>query len=243
MAGLARDRGEVGVDAFIFMLLINMTLFARDLFGRVDGVVVGDHASQHLMVGRDMTVGTQEVFLAHVDVNVLVGEVQAFIKVAVLHTVAAAAVKVALATIFTGRRAHTLGRCQQVHSNSGVAEGALAVDASIGVAGETVHVIGICQGRFAARFPAVAGVAGHALVLISLGADAEVVDLVDLADGDGLIAPGHIKGFAFPSPMRGHHHIFGSVFVTFQAGLGDILWFFKGALDNVCMIHVDGVLG
>jgi hypothetical protein len=37
--------------------------------------------------------------------------------------------------------------------------------------------------------------ARHAFVLIALRADAEVVDLVDLADGNRSIAPRNIEGF------------------------------------------------
>ena len=60
------------------------------------------------------------------------------------------------------------------------------------MAGKTIHVFGIALLYFLAFFPAVAGVAGHTFVLVALRANAEVVDLVDLADCHGIIAPGDI---------------------------------------------------
>src|SRR5512145_2972883 len=93
MTGLAGDRGEMCVDALIFMLLVDMALFTGDLFLGIDRVVVRDHAPLDLVVIRPMAVGPLHVQLASlVRVVVLRAEVEALILVAVLDAVPAAAV-------------------------------------------------------------------------------------------------------------------------------------------------------
>ena len=92
------------VDAFIFMLLVDMALLAGNLFLGIDGVVVCNHAAQDLMILGLVAVGTLHIEVAaHVDVIVFRGEVQAFIQVAVLDAISAAAIEVALPAVLTSR--------------------------------------------------------------------------------------------------------------------------------------------
>ena len=94
----------MGVDAFIFMLLIDMTLFTGNLFLRINGVIVRDHATQDLMILCPMAVRTLHInFATHMDVVVLSGEVEALIKVAVFDAVPAAAIEVTFATVLARR--------------------------------------------------------------------------------------------------------------------------------------------
>ena len=85
----------MGVDAFIFMFLIHMALFARDLFFWVDGVVICNHAPEDLVIFCPVAVNALHiVFATHVDVVIFRGEVQTFVEVTVFDAVSAAAIKV-----------------------------------------------------------------------------------------------------------------------------------------------------
>ena len=159
-----------------------------------------------------------------------------------LDAVAAAAVEVAFAAVIARGRAHGLCRGQQVGPLGGIAIFAFGIRGRVRVAGEAVHVFGIVEIVVGIR-PAVAGVAGHALLFVALRADAEVVDLVGLADGDRLVAPGNVKRLALPREVGGSHHFSGGVRVAFQAGLGHFLPGGEIPLNNVFMVGVGDVAG
>ena len=193
---MAGDSRKVGIDAFIFMLLVDVALLAGNLFLRVNGVVVCDHAAKDLVIGGYVTVRALHVeFAAHMYIERLIGEVETFVEVAVFDAVTAAAVEVAFAAVLAGYSTDALGCGKKVNAFSRVAKCAFAVSAGICVAGEAVYVFGVGLLNFLAFFPSVTGMAGHAFVFVALRADTEVVDLIDLADGYILITPGDIKSF------------------------------------------------
>ena len=110
------------------MLLIDVTLFTRNLFFRVDRVIVCDHASEDLMIVRPMTSGALHVQIAtHVDVVVLRGEVETLVEVTMLDAVAASAIEVTFAAVLTRRCTDRTRRGEQINTFSGVAEQAFAV--------------------------------------------------------------------------------------------------------------------
>jgi hypothetical protein len=67
------------------------------------------------------------------------------------------------------------------------------------MAGEAVHVFLRGEIVLSEFLPAVADMAGHASFLVALRADAEVVDLVGFADGDGFVAPGDVEFLSIPT--------------------------------------------
>ena len=76
MTGLAGNRSEMGVDALVFMFLIHVTLFAGNLLFGVNGVIVREHATKDLMIGRDVTISALHVEVAaHVYIKTLIGEI------------------------------------------------------------------------------------------------------------------------------------------------------------------------
>jgi hypothetical protein len=85
--------------------------------------------------------------------------------------------------------------------------------------------------------------AGHTFLFISLGSDAEIVDLVDFTDGYGFISPGDIERFTFPGPMGGSHQLSGGIGVAFQAGSGYVLASFEGSLDDISVACMSDGLG
>src|SRR5829696_3954659 len=104
--------------------------------------------------------------------------------------------------------------------------------------GKAIYIFGICERSFSALFPAVACMAGHALILIALRADAKVVDLIDLTYRYRGITPGDIEGLGLPRPVRGLHHSGCGVFMTRKTGAGHILSGIEFTLENVGMIHM-----
>jgi hypothetical protein len=84
---------------------------------------------------------------------------------------------------------------------------------------------------------------GHTLVFVALGPDAKVIDLIDLANRNGCIAPGYVKGLGFPRPMRGPHHLSRGIPMTFQAGACHILARFEFTSDDIRMIDMHRLLG
>src|SRR4030042_77988 len=70
--------------------------------------------------------------------------------------------------------------------------------------------------------PPIAGVAGGAARPVGLDADAEVVQEIGLADGNGLLFSFDHYGVAEPGPVGGHGHLMGGLGVAFEAGLGHL---------------------
>ena len=83
--------------------------------------------------------------------------------------------------------------------------------------------------------PSKTNVTGHALLLVTLRADAKIVDLVNFSNGDGFSAPGNVEGLALPGPVRSLHDLLGCIRVAFQAVGSDILGGFKRTGDDVCV--------
>ena len=242
VAGLAGHRLQVGIDALIFVGGVAVAVGAGHLLIGGDDVVIRQQAAQDDVVFAPVAVGADQVLAAHVHIQALRREVQGFIQVAVLDAVAAAAVEVAGAAVLARGGAHALGGRRQVNALGGVAKITLAISCRIGVADQAVHV-----GRFVEIegiiFPAVTSVTAHALLFIALAADAEVVDLVLLANGDRLVAPGHLHRLTLPGPVGGAHQLLGRIGVAFQAGGGDFLPGGIGAGQQVGVAGMDGMLG
>ncbi len=191
-----------------------------------------------------MTVGALHVELTtHMDVIIFGGEVQTLVEVAVLDAVPAAAVEVTFATILARRRTDRTCRGKQIYAVGRITEQAFAVRAGVGMAGETIYVFRVGLFRFFTGFPAIPGMTGHAFVFIALGADAEVIDLVDLSDRHWGIAPGNIESLRFPCPVCGAHHLSRGIWMTFQAGARDFLSRFQFAFDDIRVVHMHRLLG
>ena len=94
-------------------------------------------------------------------------------------------------------------------------------------------------------FPTVTDMAGHTAFLITLGANAEVVDLVLLTDSDRIIPPGNLEWSAFPGPVGGLHHIVGCILMAFQTGFGYFLTGYEWTLDDIKSLlwHMDDIWG
>lgn len=212
-----------------------MAIGALHLFLWIDRVIISDHTAQHLMVLRAVAVGAEKILTPHMYIEVFAGEIQAFIKVTVFDAIAAAAIEMALAAVIACGSAHTLGGGRQVNAFGRVAKIAFCICAGISMTNQAVYIllVGEIIGGFFG--PAVAGMTGHAGLLVALGADAEIVDLVDFANCHGLIAPGNFKRFAFPGPVGGCHKFTGRVWVAFQAGFGDFLGSLIRTFHQICM--------
>lgn len=176
----------MGVDALILVQVGCVAVGTGSLvLGRVDRD--GNHLAANVVVYRLMAVGALEIEAAHMDVLAFLGEQEALVEVPVLDAVAATAVEVALAAVVTGGAAHALCGGDEVHFLYRVAVVTLGVEAGIGVAYQAVNIL-LRSKVIRQFFPAIARMAGRTRLLIAFGADAEVVDLVEFADGDRLIA-------------------------------------------------------
>ena len=110
------------------------------------------------------------------------------------------------------------------------------------MAGQAVNIILVLEIEVFI-FPTITNVAGHAFLLVSLGANAEVVNLIFLPDGNWAFPPGHFNWITFPGPMGCLHNIKGYILVAFQASNGNITAVFEGALNDIYVVGVDGSLG
>ena len=105
------------------------------------------------------------------------------------------------------------------------------------VANQAVYVFFLAKVEFGA-VPAITGMAAGAACPVALNANAEVIDLVLFANGDGFVTAGQHNRGAFPCPMDSLCDLVGGVFVTFQAGAGHIGAGFKGACNQVGVVYV-----
>ena len=81
------------VDAVIIVLLVDVALFAGDLFSWVDGVIVRNHATEDLVILGPVAISALKVQVAaHVNIFVLAWEVETLVKITVLDAVSAAAI-------------------------------------------------------------------------------------------------------------------------------------------------------
>ena len=214
VARLAGDSVGVGADARVGVQRLLMAVGAghgRRLHLGADRNAV----TQNLVILAAVAIDTLKAQLAHVDVDAGVGIVEALIQIAVLDGVAAAAVEVAAAAVLARRPAHAARRGDEVNPFGRVARGAFAIGSSVGVAGQAIDV-GLLSEVKAVVFPAVTGVTRCTARPVTLDADAEVVELVLLADSHQLIAAGQLHRLALPRPVGRLHHLLRGRLMTLQ---------------------------
>ena len=74
--------------------------------------------------------------------------------------------------------------------------------------GQAVNIFDIGVIKWLLTFlPANSDVAGHAFLLVTLGADAKIVELIRFADRDRFIPPRNIERLTFPGPVGGGHDL------------------------------------
>ena len=108
VTGLASDTGHVQIDPFIRMEVGRVTIGAGHLFLGRDLIIIGQQASLDLVGRRLVTVGAEEIVLAHVNIQVGRREVETLIQVTMFDAIAAAAVEVTFATVVTRGGTDTL---------------------------------------------------------------------------------------------------------------------------------------
>ena len=164
----------MGVDALILVQVGRVAVRAGNLIlGRIHRD--RNHLAANVVIDSLVAVGALEVEAAHMDVLVFLGEVETLIQVAVLDAVAAAAVEVTFAAVFTRGAAHALRSGDEVYFLNRVAIVALGIEVCIGMASQAVDVL-CCSEIIGKVFPAIARMTGRACFLIARGADAEVVE-------------------------------------------------------------------
>ena len=214
MTGLAGHTLDVGINAFVVVKLLVVTIYALNLIFRSNQVVVCYHFAQDAVFLSLVAVGAREIQRAHVDVKIPVGVEKVFVQFAVFYSVSAATIEVAGSTVVAAGVAHTLGRGKQINAFGGIAIVGFSVKIHISMAGQTVDV-GLVGEVIILIFPAVTNVTGHAFLLVALCADTKVVDLVFLTNSHRPVAPGHIGRLAFPGPMGCLHYLESCIFMTF----------------------------
>ena len=201
MARLAGDGLSMSIQTFIGMQLSVMAVGASHLLRRFDGVVIGDEFAFDGMIFCGVAIGALQIVFAHVHVGLGGGIVQTLIEITVLDSVAAAAVKMTVATLLPRRSGYTLRSSSQVNSICRVAILAFAVT-TLGVTYQAIYILGFSKIRVSrAFFPTITGMATGAAFLIALRADTKIVDLIYLANGHGFGSSFNGDGFTFPSPM------------------------------------------
>ena len=106
---------------------------------------------------------------------------------------------------------------------------------------QTIHIERVAEIIGLIFLPVITRVASHTSLLIALGADTEIIYLVDLPYSYRFIPALHIERFALPSEMCGVHDLLGGFLVAFQTGTGYIRTSFKFTLDNIGMAGMCGV--
>ena len=219
VAGLAGHGGQVRVEAFVVVGRRGVAVRARDA-SRVA------HADRHappgdLVIARAVAVDALEVVAAHMDVDVRGGMNHRAVEVPVLDRVPAAPAEVAGAAVRAGGSPHGLRRGEQIDVGGRQSAGSalLAVLAAAIVADEAVDPFGVGEVEGGVG-PAVAGMTGGAGRPVGLDGDAEVVDEVLLADGDG--RAGALGMIAGPGPVRRVEHVPTGLLVAAEAGAGDL---------------------
>jgi len=129
--------------------------------------------------------------------------------VLIIAAFAASAVEMARAAALAAGVADVSGDVDQVDAFDGQAGRALDVGSGGVVTHQAVDVFLNAEIKIGA-VPSVTGVAAGAAFPIGLDPDAEVVELVLLADGDRLVAAGKLIGLALPGPVDRPHHLLGS---------------------------------
>ena len=138
-----------------------------------------------------------EAVFAHMNIDAGGGEIEAFIQIAMLNGVAAAAFEVTAAAVFAGRAGDALGHYCQVNTFSRIAAFALGVGAAVVVANQAVDILLLGKGVAVIR-PAVAGMARGTRGPVAFDTDTEVVDAVLLAQRYRFVTLGHVNRIAFP---------------------------------------------
>ncbi len=219
-AGLAGDGIGVGVDPVVVVQLFVVAVGAIHLIGIVDAD--RDRAPLDRVIGRLVTVGALEIVAPHVHVKFLVGEVQAFVQVAMFDRVAAAAVEMTASAVFAGGQTDALRGGDQIDAFGWQAGRRFHILARLVVAHQAVDVLR-CGGfdEVWAR-PAVTGMAACAAGPVALDADAKVVDGVGFADRNRLFTPIDLHWRGLPCPVIGRHDFRRCLLVAVQAGQGDV---------------------
>ena len=204
VTGLAGDRTGVVVQPLVVVRLLGVTVGAVDLVLVVHAH--RDRAPGHVVMGRAVTVGAGEVQLAHVDIQLVAGEQQRIVQVAMLDRIAAAALEVTTAAVLARRVAHAFGHGHQVHPFGGIPGIGLDIRAGIVVADQTVHV-GFDAKVVVRILPAIPRMTCGAGRPVGRDADAEVVEQVLFAAIHRLVVTGQRVRAGFPRPVRCLHHL------------------------------------
>jgi hypothetical protein len=228
----------MGVDSVILMEVLSMAVCAVDLIGIIQAD--GDGSAHDVVVLSLMAVRTQEIVLSHVDIDGGRREVEGFIQVTVLDSIATPAVEVAGTAVLACRLSHTAGDFQEIHTLDRDPGIAFHISACVVMANQAVNILLTAEIEISI-FPPVTGVAGSAGGPVSLDTDAEIIEGVLLAHGDNAVPVLELIRLTFPGPMDGGHHFLGGVRVTFQAGAGDVLTGFIRALNDIGMVRVGNV--
>lgn len=95
------------------------------------------------MIGRLMAVHAQEIVFTHVNINTFRRKIQTFIQITVLHTIAAAAIKMTCAAILTGWCTHALRNRNQINTLCRLASGGFHISARLIMTCQTIDILGI----------------------------------------------------------------------------------------------------
>jgi hypothetical protein len=135
-----------------------------------------------------VAIDTLEIITTHVNINTLGREIQAFIKVAVLHGVTATTAEVTTATVLAVWNTNAFCRLEQVDPFQRQTGFTLSVGTRVIVAHQAVNV-GLVAEIKICIIPAVTSVARRAGRPVALDADAEIIDGFFLARGMKTLGP------------------------------------------------------